>query len=541
MNWPIVDRALPGYSEIPASRVWRLVSPVFVALFLIAVVYVALRMLSPGVVFHYPEASVFGSLAAFDGNHELSTLYPADGWVRPPLVLTLYPPLFFYLSAGVDAVFGTGGTLLAPRIITSLALLAVLVWLFCLGNERGVPRAWWLCLAGAALITPAFWGLAGGAQVDLLALAFTAAGIRSALPVVEGAIRGGRSGGNSLGKEVEGFPYASLGWFLLAVFTKQSYISAPLALVAVLAIDRRWRAAAVFGAALGLSIAGGAMLLNHLTDGGYLLNSLGALGTATSFRKLVLVLWATAPYQWIPLLLVVGFAVYGSLRLRFAEFYLLATALLHIASMARIGSGASYLLEPLFALLLLAILRCPEMSGWRPGGIARPIWILGLMLTIPASMAGVHRAYELRELVTMRGTSIAQELPLGGYPLVSAAFFPATVQRGQKPYLNDPFAFGSLYEAGLWDIAPLVQDLQNHCVPFAISHVAPATRAPAAGSGTLELGHAYFWTIPPLRRALIGSYEPVDYGGAYLWLSESAGAAGNDGVGLGCAASHRPE
>lgn len=541
MNWPIVDRALPGYSEIPASRVWRFVSPVFVALILIVVVYVALRILSTGVVFHYPEAPVLGSLAAFNENHELGTLYPADGWVRPPLVLTLYPPLFFYLSAGVDAVFGTGGTFLAPRIITSLALLAVLAWLFCLGSERSVPRAWWLCLAGATLITPAFWDLAGGAQVDLLALAFTAAGIRSALPLVEGAVRGRRSGGSSLGKWVEGFPYASLGWFLLAVFTKQSYISAPIALVAALAIDRRWLAATVFGAVLGLGIAGGAMLLNHLTDGGYLLNSVGALRTATNFRRLVLVLWATAPYQWIPLLLVVGFVVYGSLRLRFAELYLLATALLHVALMARIGSGANYFLEPLFALLVLAILRCPEMSGWRPGGNARPIWILGMMLTIPASMAGLHRAYELRELVTLHGRSIAQELPLGGYPLVSAAFFPATVQRGQRPYVNDPFAFGSLYEAGKWDITPLVQDLQNHCVPFAISNVELATRAPAAGAGTLELGHAYFWTIPPLRRALIGSYAPVDYGGGYLWLPESAGAAGNDKVGLGCAASHRAE
>ncbi len=283
------------------------------------------------------------------------------------------------------------------------------------------------------------------------------------------------------------------------------------------------------------------MLLNYLTDGGYLLNSLGALGTAIDFRTLVLVLWATAPYQWIPLLLVVGFAVYGNLRIHFVEFYLLATALLHIASMARIGAGANYLLEPLFALLLLAILRCPEMSGWRPGGNARPIWILGLMLTVPASMAGLSRAYELRELVTLHGTSIAQELPLGGYPLVSAAFFPATVQRGQRPYLNDPFAFGSLYEAGKWDIAPLVQDLQNHCVPFAISNVAPATRAPAAGSGTLELGHAYFWTIPPLRSALIGSYAPLNYGAGYLWLPESAGAAERDGVGLGCAANDRTE
>lgn len=94
-----------------------------------------------------------------------------------------------------------------------------------------------------------------------------------------------------------------------------------------------------------------------------------------------------------------------------------------------------------------------------------------------------------------------------GFPLVDAAFFPAVLARGGRPWINDPFAFGVLEETGQWDPARLVSDLDSRTIPFALTVVDVGAEPAPPGVGTEELLFAYFWRSDAIWTALNGSYE----------------------------------
>ncbi|NNK49892.1 MAG: hypothetical protein HKP01_13545, partial [Gemmatimonadetes bacterium] len=110
------------------SRVWRLFVPLNVLLVGCVLFFAGLRISQPGTVFYYTEGPVLGSLAALQSG-DLSDLYPSDGWVEPPVVLTLYPPAYFVAAATVDRWLGSEGTFTGLRIVSAAALLGVLILL----------------------------------------------------------------------------------------------------------------------------------------------------------------------------------------------------------------------------------------------------------------------------------------------------------------------------------------------------------------------------------------------------------------------------
>jgi len=358
--------------------------------------------------------------------------------------------------------------------------------------------------------------LAGGAQADTLALLLTWLGITAALGIRTTGVRKGT------------LPLVlAAAAFFFAFFSKQSFVAAPAALTLALLLERRIRPAVVFSVGLASVALLGVILLDVLTSGGYLANTLGALTGASGWKNLVLSLWASRPPQWLPVLVAVLLAARGQQRLGFPEIYLVASTCLHTAAMLKTGSSSNYLLEPTFALLLLAVTRRYQLEGAaQPAQVAGRLTassvrsalavLLASIFVVPAIVALLMEARSTRAWMDRAGQASVAEFE--GYPLVDAAFFPAVLQRGSRPWLNDPFAFGALEETGQWDPSRLVSDLEAGTIPFALTLVNVGTEPAPPGAGTQELLFAYFWRSDPIWTALTGSYEPSRSGPLTVFL-----------------------
>jgi len=107
-----------------------------------------------------------------------------------------------------------------------------------------------------------------------------------------------------------------------------------------------------------------------------------------------------------------------------------------------------------------------------------------------------------------------------GFPLTDTFFFPAVLERGGRPWLNDPFAFGALEEVGGWDPSGLVEALESRRVPFALTMVdlGPAPAPPGVGSRELVMG--YFWRSSPIWAAVTENYRVLGSEPLFLWVPQ---------------------
>ncbi|MFQ5890060.1 MAG: hypothetical protein ACE5JR_08400 [Gemmatimonadota bacterium] len=497
-----------GASLRRADRVTsHVVGGVFAGLVVVALAYGALRLLRSEVLFQYTEGPVLGSLAALLETGSTGAMYPADAWSHPPLVLTLYPPLFFWLSAALQAVTGAAEAYFAPRLLSLAATGGVLGMLVALSRRRRVPWSWTALLLGGLLINPGVYNLMGAAQVDTLGLLWTAAGILCVL--------GEEKGDGSPGRWA-----AAAGFFLLAFFTKQSYVAAPAALgLAWLVGGHRLRAVGFLGA-LAAAATLGTLLLDRATGGGYLANAFGSLRGSAGFFGVRSTLADSVPAQWIPLLLLVALMVRGGLRPRFPELYAALAWPLHLAAMSKIGASVNYLLEPLFALVLLAIVRArsPGEGELRAFPGPRPlVWALVAWLGAASVALGADRVANLRQLAAQRDYYRIVGLQ-PGYPLVDAILFPAVLREGTRPYLNDPFAFGVLLEGDRWDESGLAAELRSRRVPLIVTQIDLALGPAPADAEARRLLFAYLWRAPTIWGAIMENYEPINDAPPFIWL-----------------------
>jgi hypothetical protein len=489
--------------------------PVNVLLVGFVLFFAGLRIERPRTVFYYTEGPVLGSLAALESG-DLSDLYPSDGWVEPPVVLTLYPPTYFVAAATVDRWLGSEGTFTGLRLVSAVALLGILVLLMVHAVRRRVPLAWTLALTAAVLLTPGVYRVMAGAQADSLALLFTWIGIAAALGATGGTVRSGV------------LPVLAAGTaFLLAFFTKQSFVAAPVALIISLILGRRILTGTILAAALATSSLVGMLLLDSATSGGYLANTLGALTGASGWTNLTASILDSRPVQWFPIAAAVLFASRGRFRLGFPEVYLVASASLHTIALLKTGSSVNYLLEPTFALLLLAVTRestagpkdaaASSPRREKPGQIRAALPALfAVAFAVTAGDALLGELNSTRAWLARAGETHMAEFE--GYPLVDAVFFPAVLERGGRPWLNDPFAFGALEESGQWDPSRLVSDLESRTLPFALTLVDVGTEPAPPGAGTQDLLFAYFWRSRRVWAALNQHYDLTRSGPLTLFL-----------------------
>ncbi len=221
-----------------------------------------------------------------------------------PHIVFHYPPVFHLMSGLLMKALGTD-QLVAGRLVTALSTFGICVLIGLLtyhgipGTERKAVRA---MSAGIAALIPlsflpvAVWSLTD--RVDMLAIAFTLLGSYFALRAVD-------HGSNALVAAV---------FFVLAVFTKQTMIVAPIAAFAVLILVRP--RAAWLGAAAGIILGVAAFLvLQEMTNGGFLEHVLGYNINRLQFSNIFLIVIALAPYPFFIALAIIA-AVHIITRLR---------------------------------------------------------------------------------------------------------------------------------------------------------------------------------------------------------------------------------
>jgi hypothetical protein len=390
-----------------------------------------------------------------------------------PYVHLNYPPVFPVLVWPFHRWLGP--TLWVPRLLSSLSTLAIVAAVYGIARALGHARGWAAALAGLALC-PWFvqtWGPL--ARVDMLAIAFSAAGLLAFL-------RGTRLG-------------IVFALFWLAFFTKQNALLAPAAVLLSIAVAGAPRRFAIALAGFVLPLAALIGLLVFATHGEayrHLVTYTAAAGFDWSqlghgYGSLARIAW--------PGLLVVVLALArqpgGLVRGPAAPIFLYwLLTLVGLVTIAKEGAVQNYYVEPWIATVLALAAALPLLADrfdvlprlaflLLAAGVAHYTdnWghLLPRAITYPEKDAGFRRLWEV-----VRETD---------GPILSENL--AVLVLNRKPVLVEPFGFLTLTRAGLLRTRPVVRDFENGV--FAVVVV----------EGLLE-------SVPSLRECLEGHYRVAE-------------------------------
>jgi 4-amino-4-deoxy-L-arabinose transferase-like glycosyltransferase len=354
-----------------------------------------------------------------------------------PLVTGNYPPVFVGLVALGDLLFGP--SIFFPRLLSILAtlgLVAVLVVLLRRLTGDGV-----LALAfGFLFLAPWFvqtWGALG--RIDMPALLFSVAGL----------LVFARTGEEAGTRRYLAFPL-----FWLAFFTRQNALIAPAAVVLHLLLGRDRRAALRAIAAFAVPLL--------------VLFGLLVLATSGEAWRHLIVYTGGVEYEWprmfesygeffliaSPLLgLVVAgvFLLKGELLRGPYRLFILywALSLLSLVTIAKVGAGQNYFIEPWLATVVLGGLvlaalgaRWPEMKAGRWPGVLVAALVASFASPgadrIPQAIRNPRGAADMIELdKTVRETA---------GPIVSENL--VVLAENRKPIVVEPFGYMVITRSG---------------------------------------------------------------------------------------------
>lgn len=488
---PIRDRsaAVPPHRR-PSVVLWTFVGAL-IAVYLVAFGLSAAARLPRPVEFMYGESIVLvGARHVARGE----PLYPAPDQL--PLTVTAYTPLYYLLVGSLERWFGESyvpGRLVA--LGSTLAAAAALAWCARRVSGRWLPG---FLAAGLFLtqnMTATLW--APLHRVDPLALLFTLLGLALA---------------------TAGRPRAAVLPLLLAAFTKQTYLVAPLALGLALWPDRR-RMASVGGLFLVGLLLGGA-LTQLLSGGWFLWHTLVANVNPFDQDYLRAILGGFLQFNALPLLAAGAlFSLPTRPGERIWRLYFVG-CLLTLPMLGKVGASSNYWLELTAASsLLIALLaarlanRPPERAPFSQVGLAG-LLVGALLVPLPGYQAVVREA--LHTLPS--GGAGPVKAQYDATPLVAAqpgevlTDEPGLAIAAGRPVSFEFRIFQLLAEVGLWDERPILEAIEAR--RFSLVVVTRPFDAP--------LDEAR-WT-PRVRDALRQFYAPAGQQSGY-WLYRPIRAA----------------
>ncbi len=420
-----------------------------------------------------------------------------------PFLVCEYPPLYL---AALRAAHAAGADILpAGRLISSaatlLACLLIGLIVFRL-NRLDRPRGPAACAALIAGLLPLtllpLMSWAPLARVDMLALALSFSGLFL--------------GGCAFRRPA--LLYPAVLCFVAAVYTKQIYLSAALALLPVMLARQKGTALRAYG--LG-GLIGGALLgwLELRTSGRFLQHILAYTADPPNLHEALKMtgMWLLAyPVDAAVTLVAVGLiwrgfrtrARHGPIALVrdeagawlvFLSLYLLLTTLTLIAA-GKTGASYNYFIEWMAAWCL--------WLGWLAGRADVPRFVPALLLLqlLPV-VSGVHtlrtERFSARRLAEW-GAMLQRVRGIPG-PLLSDDMV-LTLQAGREVLL-EPNVLGELARMGLWDKQRLISRLDSHYFGAVITAYDP-------GDPTFDARYP-----GPTRDALLRDYPHVESYGDY--------------------------
>jgi len=444
-----------------------------------------------------------------------------------PFIVGMYPPVYLMTTHFIGAAIGDiqigGRVVTVLAAVTCAAMIAAIV-LELLPSRLDRRARWTGALAAGALTlsisTVRLW--APSARVDLLGVALSVSGFFL-------FVNGRRFGWRWI---------AAFGCFVLAAFTKQSFVAAPAACLLIAAWDSR-RAAFALGASYALLVAATLGFMHATTDGQFLTHLF--VYTRNRFDPLqVIVMGALNLRMMGPLLIVGSFAAYFAVRrpvshgchparairttlknsrLRWGiaslVCYFAVAVLVSAPISGKHGAGPYYFIEwNLACCALVGVTIGLQLARWDSiaplmrvttalcvGGVAFVAAGFGsneaLRFTSGARALDRHRVSEFQDALKavrdLPGPVVAYDLTL-------------MLKAGKDPSF-EPFIMYELLQTGRWDPAPLVRELSE--------------RGYSAFIGETELDQDL--NMPPMMKdAIVANYPIVKTVGRYRFhLPES--------------------
>lgn len=449
-----------------------------------------------------------------------------------PFIVFHYPPIYHFAVRAAAWVWGAPrpeDLISIARIISVMAggfAVGCVAWLVWRLSAPQASRTW--RVAAAAVAAAIGLGNASVAQwmpiarVDMLALAFSMWGLALAA-TADGSLR--RTA------------FAVI-CFTLAVFTKQTALAAPLAVVSVLLLaDRRsGLAAIVLGITLGLIGLG---VAQWLTDGGFLRHIVGYnINRFTRDQLRTMVSWV-AGYMPLIAVAMLGLAsavaacwpaVGGGLPARLTSDFRargLAIVVVHfglctmmLPLIGKSGSNTNYLLEWLCSLALLTGIAIARLACVHIPAAGGPLWLnrptvgffagcllIGLAVIIPDPRVS-------RPDVGPESHALADDLVRivrdAGGPVISDDM--VLVLRSGKRIVWEPAIFAELASLGRWDEALVIERIRDGRLALAVtegvqgsalfdSRYSPNVAATIANSWPVRMPVGWLVVHRPAQRA----------------------------------------
>ena len=425
----VLQRALAVGARLPLLAVGLTVSTLFVL--------AGARSLGLAWPITNPEGAILAAvLRVRDGE----PLY--QDFRQYPYLITPYPPVQLVASGLLSRVFGLDllGTLALARGLTLAASVACALLIGLVARTAGAaPLA---ALAGAVLFLPLpfldTWGFALRPDTPSLALTLLAALLLSRQP---------------------DRPWIAAAVSVLAFFTKQTVVAFPVAAVLwLLWQGRRIGAAQFAGAWLGLTI-GGLGVLELLTGGQFVANTIVAhLGTPKNgfdlARRDLLPLFEVG---WLPLgLATVAAGVELATRRRpgLLILYVLSALAVALVTLRNSGSDVNYLIEPGAAACTLAALAIDRV--WRGLDRGAPVGIAGAAALAAAGLLWGMPLWDFwREEggVRVQGRLPIEEIARAERVLSQEPLAPLLA--GRPLVVSDTFQVSQLTHTGAFDASDL--------------------------------------------------------------------------------------
>jgi hypothetical protein len=427
--------------------------PTLLLLLAYAVVYLQFAVQLAGFPFDLDQGEGYDAWSAWMIN--LGQL-PYTSNAEFPYYSSNYPPLWSYLVSIPMAWAGPG--LASARLVSTISAVAVAGVLGLAAQRISGRSLAGLLAAGFFLASPYVFHTTPLARVNSVALLAAVVG----LSLLEQPTR----------RRVF---LGSLA-LLVALFTKPTALDATLAgIVSVLLRQPRlgMLSAGLIG---GLGLAGLGVLM-MLTHGAFWLNVVAGNANPFDLNQLATYLTNFSVLHCVLVAMAVAECVWMVRRRRWSPWAVYGVAAgLATLGVGKWGAGESYFLGAIAALSVLSAIWVARFLDSAPPASLR--WALGAALFIQAvllSHAGLSavlpwlpdrgpqvgflgRAPTLED--TAAGQSIADQIRRVGRPVLSED--PSFAVVAGQPLVGNATHLRNLYLSGLWDPAPMVNDLRAH-------------------------------------------------------------------------------
>jgi hypothetical protein len=380
--------------------------------------------------------------------------YSPEVYAAPPFVFTMYTPLYHYLVALLP--MPDANPFLWGRIVAAGAMLLLGLLPFLVAGRSGLLVA---CVAVGV-----FFALAPVVQRTVFVRNDSLGLLLTALSVLVVHRAEGRT------------PWlaAAVGLSILAVFTKQSFLAAPIAIGIYLLVSDRSSLYRFLVAGLGSSVAivAGAQLA---WGGGFWFSTILAPRHPILMEKGLAVTRLMLQEPLAIALLTIGlFLAWREWRVRgraaWTEspfpIYVLISFLLLVATVGKVGSGTNYFLEPILAMLLWMThvlkdtprpyRRSPTLVVLAAGLVAAGALELALVARPICRWADPVRA-ESRQRQLEHVRSDIEALGVERPRVLGLADHPGLYRQADRVQLSLPIFYYWLWHGGLLEIGEMAE------------------------------------------------------------------------------------